>query len=256
MNPGNPARFVEQFHLVFLVQLGRRLDRRMFVLKGGCNFRFFHRSVRYSKDMDLDLADLEVTTLRDKTREILESRPFAQILEARGIRVDRVTEHKQTETETTQRWKLGLRVEGVGVPLPTKIEFSRRGLDEGIDFGSVDPSVARACQLTPLMLSHYGPPAAFRQKVRALAGRAETQARDVFDLHHLLTVGGTEGALAALDRGEAERASANAMAVDFGMFKSQVLSYLPPEDQASFDSPSVWDTVVLEVVEALRTATR
>ena len=35
------------------------------------------------------------------------------------------------------------------------------------------------------------------------------------------------------------------------MFKSQVLAYLPPEDQARFDSPSVWDAMVLEVVDAL-----
>ena len=49
-----------------------------------------------------------------------------------------------------------------------------------------------------------------------------------------------------------ERACANAMAVDFGTFKSQVLSYLEPEAQAPYDSPSVWDTIVLEVVQALR----
>jgi hypothetical protein len=44
----------------------------------------------------------------------------------------------------------------------------------------------------------------------------------------------------------------NAMMVDFGMFKSQVLAYLPPEDQAHYASASVWDTIVLEVVDALR----
>ncbi len=249
MNPPNAARVVEEFHLVFLAQLSRRLDRRMFVLKGGCNLRFFHRSIRYSEDVDLDLGEVQAEILRDKIREIVASRPFTQILEARGIRVERVTEHKQTQT--TQRWKFGLRVDGVGVPLPTKIEFSRRGLDEGVAFGSVDPSVARTYQLTSLMLSHYGAATAFRQKVRALAGRAETQARDVFDLHHLLAVEGTGATLAALDRDEAARASANAMTVDFRMFKSQVLSYLLPEDQAHFDSPAVWDTVVLELVDAL-----
>ncbi len=47
-------------------------------------------------------------------------------------------------------------------------------------------------------------------------------------------------------------ACANAMAVDFGAFKSQVLSYLEPEAQALYDSPSVWDAIVLEVVDALR----
>jgi hypothetical protein len=35
------------------------------------------------------------------------------------------------------------------------------------------------------------------------------------------------------------------------MFKSQVLAYLPSEDQARFDSPSVWDSIVLEVADVL-----
>lgn len=250
MDAANPIRFVEQFHLLFLAQLSRRVDKKLFVVKGGCNLRFFHRSIRYSKDMDLDLGEIEALVLRDKVREVLASRPFAQILEARGIGIDHVTEHKQTDT--TQRWKLGLRVKGAAVPLPTKIEFSRRGLDEGVAFGSVDANVARAYQLPPLMVSHYDAPTAFRQKVGALAGRRETQARDVFDLHHVLATGGVAGAVERLDAGVAERASANAMTIDFGMFKSQVLAYLPPEDQAHYDSSSVWDTIVLEVVDALR----
>jgi hypothetical protein len=48
-----------------------------------------------------------------------------------------------------------------------------------------------------------------------------------------------------------QRARANALSVDFRMFKSQVLAYLPSEDQARYDSSSVWDSMVLEVVEAL-----
>jgi hypothetical protein len=54
-----------------------------------------------------------------------------------------------------------------------------------------------------------------------------------------------------IDRDAAGRARANAMTIDFSTFKSQVLAYLPPEDQASYDSASVWDAMVLEVVEAL-----
>ena len=250
MDAVNPIRFVELFHLLFLVQLSRRLDKRGFVVKGGCNLRFFHRSIRYSEDMDLDVGDVATLMLRDRVRAVFASRPFAEILEARGIRLEHLTEHKQTET--TQRWKLGLRVDGVTVPLPTKIECSRRGLDEGVVFGSIDPIVARLYQLPPLMVSHYDGATAFQQKVGALAGRREIQARDVFDLHHLLATGGASGARAPLDPGVTERASANAMSVDFGMFKSQVLAYLAPEEQAQYDSPTVWDTVVLEVVDALR----
>ncbi len=245
-----PIRFVEQFHLLFLAQLGRRVNPSLFVLKGGCNLRFFHKSLRYSADMDLDLGEIDARIFRDKVRDVFASRPFAQILEARGIEINRVTEPRQTET--TQRWKLGLRVEGIAAPLPTKFECSRRGSDDGVVFGSIDPHVARAYRLPPLMVSHYDAATALRQKIGALAGRRETQARDVFDLHHLFASGAALVATERRNRDVAERACTNAMTIDFGMFKSQVLAYLAADDQAPFDSPSAWDTIVLELLEALR----
>ena len=200
--------------------------------------------------MDLDLGEIGAGAFRDKVREILASRPFAQVLEARGIAVERVSEPKQTDT--TQRWKMGLRVQGAASPLPTKIECSRRGLEDGVVLGSVDPSVARAYRLPPFMVNHYDAAAALRQKIGALAGRRETQARDVFDLHHLLAGGAGLRATPGPGGDVVERANANALSVDFGTFKSQVLAYLEPEAQAQYDSPSAWDTIVLEVVGALR----
>ena len=241
--------FIEQFHLLFLTQLGRRLDKTLFVLKGGCNLRFFYHSIRYSEDMDLDVGQVDVHVLRDKVRDVFASRPFAQILEARGIHIHHTTEHKQTDT--TQRWKLGLAVDRSAVPLPTRIEFSRRAVEGGAVFGSVDAALIRTYHLPPVMVSHYGAGAAFRQKVGALARRREIQARDVFDLHHLMATGAAAGATSVIDTADLRRARANALSVDFGTFKSQVLAYLPPDDQARYDSPSVWDTLVLEVVEGL-----
>ncbi len=252
MDATHPATFVEQFHLLFLAQLARRVKPALFVLKGGCNLRFFHGSVRYSEDMDLDLGEIGVGAFRDKVRELLASRPFAQVLEARGVAIERVSEPKPTDT--TQRWKLGLRVQGAPHPLPTRIECSRRGLDDGIVLGSVDPVVARAYRLPPFLVSHYDGASALWQKIGALAGRRETQARDVFDLHHLLAGGARLRASPTADRDVVERARANAMAVDFDAFKSQVLAYLEPDAQAQYDARSAWDTIVLEVVEALRGA--
>src|SRR3972149_2879402 len=118
-----PVSYVEQFHLLFLAQLGRRLDKTLYVLKGGCNLRFFHRSVRDSEDMDLDLGAADAHVLRDKVRAVFTSRPFAQILEARGMAVEHVTGQKQTGT--TQRWKLGLQVGPGAAPFPARIGFSR-----------------------------------------------------------------------------------------------------------------------------------
>jgi predicted nucleotidyltransferase component of viral defense system len=71
----SPVRTVEQFHLLFLAQLGRRVDKGLFVLKGGCNLRFFHGSIRYSEDMDLDLGNIDTQVFRDKVREVFASRP-------------------------------------------------------------------------------------------------------------------------------------------------------------------------------------
>ena len=244
------TRSVEQFQLLFLAQLARRLKPALFVLKGGCNLRFFHGSVRLSEDMDLDLGEVGAAAFRDKVREVLGSRPFAQILEARGVVVERVSEPKQTDT--TQRWKIGLRVEGVGAPLPTKVECSRRGLEEGVAIGSVDPLLAASYRLPPFLISHYDAASALRQKIDALAGRRETQARDVFDLHHLLASGATLRGRPGPAPGSAERARENTLSVDFGTFRSQVLSYIEPDARAQYDSPSAWDTIVLEVVEGLR----
>lgn len=261
MAPFAPSQYVEQFHLVFLAQLGRKVDKKQFVLKGGCNLRFFLRSVRYSEDMDLDVRDIDAHVLRDKVNGILRSQPFAQILRARGIQIEHVTVNKQTDT--TQRWKVGLRTERADQPLPTRIEFSRRGMEDDVRFESADHDLIRAYQLSPVMASHYTAAAAFRQKLGALASRRATQARDVFDLHHLVASGayaeprnggrpGTRpGGPGRVDRATLEKARTNALAIGFDTFKSQVLAYFSPEDQAQYDSAPVWDTIVLEVVEAL-----
>jgi len=249
MASSSPIQVVEQFHLLFLAQLGRRLDKTLYVLKGGCNLRFFHRSVRLSADLDLDVAGIGRHALQDKVRILLRSGSFIQVLSARGIALERVSEPKQTDT--TQRWKVGLRWGPGGSPLPTKIEFSRRGPDDDVGFESVDPQLIRTYQLPPLMVSHYRANAALRQKVGALANRRELQARDVFDLHHLIAGGAGAKAIHTLDPQVVERARANALTIDFAAFKSQVLAYLPPEDQIHFGSSAVWDTLVLEVAEFL-----
>ena len=249
MDASRPIQIVEQFHLLFLAQLGRRLDKTLYVVKGGCNLRFFHRSIRLSEDLDLDVAGIGRHALQDKIRLLLRSATFTQVLSARGIALNRVSEPKQTDT--TQRWKVGLGWGAGHTPLPTKIEFSRRGLDDDVGFESVDPGLIRAYQLPPFMASHYRANAALRQKIGALANRRELQARDVFDVHHLIAGGAGAEACHTLDARDVERARANALSIDFPTFKSQVLAFLPPEDQTHYDSQALWDTLVLEVVEFL-----
>ena len=52
----SPKASVELFHLVFIDLLGRKVDKKHYALKGGCNLRFFFKSFRYSEDMDVDVS--------------------------------------------------------------------------------------------------------------------------------------------------------------------------------------------------------
>lgn len=243
-----PIAYVEQFHLLFLDQLGRKLDKRNYALKGGCNLRFFLKSVRYSEDMDLDVKQTPVTVLQDRVEQILQGKSLAQILQARGMAITSLSAPKQTDT--TQRWKIGLSASVLDLPLHTKIEFSRRGFEQETVFEPLDPAMMRDYQLTPFLASHYPPSVAFRQKVNALIHRAQTQARDIFDLDHLLRRGVVPPGNASFPRWQ--EAQQNALSIPFDVFKAQVLSYLPPEHRVQYDDPRVWDEMVLRVIDALK----
>ncbi|MEI7879895.1 MAG: nucleotidyl transferase AbiEii/AbiGii toxin family protein [bacterium] len=239
---------IEQFHLLFLDQLGRKLDKRHYALKGGCNLRFYLKSIRYSEDMDIDVQLTSVESLQDRVDQILKGASFARILQARGVAITHCSSPKQTDT--TQRWKLAITSKGSELPLHTKIEFSRRGMSDPVVFEPVDSLIMREYQLTPILASHYPPEVAFRQKVNALIHRSQTQARDIFDLDHLLRSGvSAQGMVLPAQWGEAQQ---NALSVSYDAFKSQVFSYLAPEYQAQYDAPEVWDEMVMRVVDALK----
>ncbi|NGX62677.1 MAG: hypothetical protein KR126chlam6_00075 [Candidatus Anoxychlamydiales bacterium] len=42
-----PEEHIELFHLYFLEQLNLVMDKRLYVLKGGCNLRFFLKSILF-----------------------------------------------------------------------------------------------------------------------------------------------------------------------------------------------------------------
>ena len=250
MKDFSPQASTELFHLILLDALGRKLDRRFYAVKGGCNLRFFMRSIRYSEDMDIDLsAEIPRHKLKDILDRITASKPFEQILQARGIRLINVSAPKQTDT--TQRWKFALAIPGSSVPIPTKIEFSRRGMEEGAIFEPVDPQLIRTYRLTPMLVSHYSLETAYVQKVKALATRREIEARDLFDLHLLLDAGTRSEVVNKRLSAHLPKARSNAWTITFPIFKAQVWSYLDPECHARYDSAEVWDNMVLRVVQAL-----
>lgn len=244
-----PRQYVELFHLLFLSQLGRKLNKRFYALKGGGNMRFFFKSPRYSEDIDLDVQSIAVAFLRKKVNNILSSKPFRDILQVRDIEIEHITEHKQTET--TQKWKLGLTVPHIEKALPTKIEFSMRGLEKPVKFDPVSPEIIRSFELSPIFVNHYPAEITCQQKLKALISRKTGQARDIFDLYLLLTSRVEKVDLPEDVRANLNKAKENILSMDFVVFKSQVISYLEPEDQSQFESEKVWDNIRLHVIEAL-----
>jgi len=250
----NDRQTIEIFHLLFLRAFGARVDKSLFALKGGCNLRFFLKSIRYSEDMDLDIHTMAASTLRNNVSHVLEAQSFAQALRAQGIELARTSLPKQTDT--TQRWKLALRITESGAEVPTKIEFSRRGLDGAKAVEPVDAEIIRTYRLYPVIVQHYSLHTAFAQKVSALALREQVQSRDVFDLKLLLDAGGPKQPLRATTAANLATAIDNALAVDYDAFAGQVLAFLEPEYQEHYGTRKAWTELQEQVVDGLEALRR
>ena len=240
---------IEVFHVTFVAHLGRRVDKALFAVKGGCNLRFFCRSIRYSEDIDFDIRTMARATLSGNVETVLGSTAFLQALGAKQIGVEHVT--SATLTDSTQRWKVGIRLAG-GPPIPTGIEFSRRrGITDERLLEAVDPELLRAYELYPVLSQHYSREPAFGQRIVALSKRAETQARDLFDLKPLLDGGAGAKVLPRAVAEEVPRAVENALSIGFFAFSGQVRAFLDPEYRDFYGSLRVWDSLQHEVVDAL-----
>jgi hypothetical protein len=242
---------VEYFHLQVARLLLAGPDKGSFAIKGGCNLRFFFESPRLSEDIDFDVGErVPVHVLKDRMTKLLSGPALTLNLRNRGIEVASSSAPKQTET--TQRWKIALAVQGLALPQPTKIEFSRRATTEEAVLEAIAPSVLAEHQAIAFLAPHYPLGPAVRQKVRALADRREVQARDVFDLGAVLIprTGGETSVLQA-DRSAIKAAMERAMSVSYADYKSQVVSYLHPDYRESMGSPEAWDAFQLKVVEYL-----
>jgi predicted nucleotidyltransferase component of viral defense system len=246
-----PKQFVEIFHLIFLRSLEAKLDKKLYILKGGCNLRFHFKSIRYSEDIDLDVRFIAKETLRQKVTKLLMNPGLRNNLKAKGIEIIQFSEAKQTET--TQRWKLNLRATGLSMPLPTKIEFSRRAMQENFAFEPVDSELISNYSLYPIMLNHYTARSAFNQKINALIHRTETQARDIFDLRLLIDKGISFQDIDPTLFPELPMAIENAMSVSFSDFKSQVVAYLLEEYQEYYSNDKAWQGIQDEVIKIFGT---
>jgi predicted nucleotidyltransferase component of viral defense system len=250
-----PRQAIEMFHLVFLRALvGKGEHKSLISLKGGCNLRFYFGSTRYSEDIDLDVVVMSRDTLKNKVERLLRSPLVAAPLRTRGLEIVEISRPKQTDT--TQRWKVGLATRGIDLPIRTKIEFSRRDAMAGAEFQAVDPDVLRPYGLTPFLATHYTTYAAVMQKIKALAGRGEPQARDVFDLNLLLArPEAHEIELLDAEKRWLDKAIDHALSLSFDEYASQVVAYLDPSQAELYEERASWDTMqeaVVSRLEALR----
>jgi predicted nucleotidyltransferase component of viral defense system len=186
---------------------------------------------------------VSVSTLQKMVGKILISPRFMMLLQSRSIEIAQISESKQTET--TQRWKIQLKNQ-TGLTIPTKIEFSRRNLDSPIEFEPIDSSVLNTYHLHPIFVPHYGPEIAFKQTIIALASRSETQARDIWDLFHLINAYGVKN----WDEKYVKQACENACTISYSDFKDQVLAFFPPDLQKQYNQEA-WDQIQLKVIEYL-----
>ncbi len=247
----NIREIIEYFHLIFLEHLGRKIDKRFYTLKGGCNLRFYFQSFRYSEDIDFDVQIIRAETLLKNISTILEARSLESILQTHGLTITNISTPKQTST--TQRWKVALKSLTLNLAVHTKIEFSRRRKDEGILFEAINSAITQHYHLPPIVLSHYDRTSAIGQKVAALAERKVTQTRDIFDLY--LLIGNNQQILskykANLTRSQIDQALQNLTSISFQDFQSQVITYLSADYQKIYSSKMIWQQIVTTVEKLL-----
>lgn len=245
----------EVFHFCFLQRLLRASDPGLYLLKGGVNLRFFFLSPRYSEDMDLDVIAGGVGTLKKNGYRILEDAAFGRSLRTFGIDGIEVNDpNKAKHTETTQRFRCSLVTEA-GQRLPTKVEFSRRAEDTNAaaPMEMIDTEIARQYRKLSYRCRHYSGTAAVVQKIEALAGRALTQARDVFDLGILMRGGHLDSAAnsSALVDVPVSEAVECLTTLGWEDYEGQVVEFLDPASRAEFGTREAWNDLHSSVFEAL-----
>ncbi|HVS28883.1 MAG TPA: nucleotidyl transferase AbiEii/AbiGii toxin family protein [Solirubrobacteraceae bacterium] len=246
MPESRDAQVIELFHLAFLQVLQARLDQSRYVLKGGANLRFFFDSVRYSEDIDLDATGIEPWALEEKVDSVLASPTMEAVLRSGGLVVGDFTKPKQTNS--TQRWKASIGVAGKRAPVRTKIEFSHRNGETRHVLEPVAGRIVAPYALRAPTVAHYKADAATEQKIEALAGRSETQARDVFDLDLLLRRAPITAA--AIDSQLLKHAADRALDLPFEALRDQVLPFLDPEVADLYDK-AAWEQMQVFVADSL-----
>jgi Nucleotidyl transferase AbiEii toxin, Type IV TA system len=244
------AKLIEVVHLAFLQALPSRMPPGSYIVKGGANLRLFEQSARRSQDIDLDFAGRpdRFDLVEDQVDAVLRSGVFGGVLQLAGVAMSEPTKPKQTST--TRRWKFS--VEGAGAFLNSKIEFSNRGVaDPEHALETARDDIGRALGLRVVRANRYLPPAAVRQKIRALGQRSESEPRDVFDLDLLFARHPSAVERGDVPAGELDAAVAAALSIEYEAYRDLVVEFIEDDQVAVYERPEVWTDMVLKVVEKL-----
>jgi predicted nucleotidyltransferase component of viral defense system len=225
MNPDFEAR--EHFLILLLSELSRHLSGRPFALKGGVCLRLFYQSPRLSEDMDLDIAQVPTSALRNIVEKVLTKHSFTVLLESHGQKIVKWSASKQTPT--TQRWKITLLVNNR--LLNTKLEFSRRRGKIPFVSGIPDQALLSHYKIMAFVTQYYSVEEMITQKIAALGHPTRQAARDLFDLYYLINK--KTGEKIRLSPTIILEAKEKCQAISLATFQNQVLPFLP-EDLASF----------------------
>jgi hypothetical protein len=248
----SPVAAREIVHLAMLRELTHLRRGNAVTVKGGVNLRLFFGGPRYSEDMDLDGTVQASATIRDALKGLVEGVGFARTLKPFGIRELDPGGGPNKDTETTFRYKFGVVVTG-GIRYPTKVEVSFRGRHEadGTALDAPDPEILSTYRLDPFAIRHYVREAAVRQKLGALGGRREVQARDVFDLYLLVPHAAPDELVRYLAKkllaDALKEAHARTLAITYEEYVGQVIEFLGEEARATHGTPNAWDEMRLRV---------
>jgi hypothetical protein len=196
-----------------------------------------------------------VATLKKNGYKILQDAAFKRSLRLFDIEDIEINDPgKAKQTTTTQRFRFSL-ITPAGHRLPTKVEFSRRkqGMADDAPMQFIDPDIARQYRKLAYRCRHYPGEVAAAQKIKALAGRTVTQARDVFDLGILFTGGyapfTAKGPL--ISKPQLARAIDCLMGLTWDDYQGQVVEFLDTESRAEYGTVSAWESLQTLVLDTL-----
>lgn len=117
----------------------------------------------------------------------------------------------------------------------------------------IDPAVARQYRKLAYRCRHHPGEVAVIQKIKALAGRTVTQARDVFDLAILFSGGYmlSTAQQPLITRQQLTRAIDCLMGLTWDDYRGQVVEFLDSESRSEYGTESAWKSLQALVLDTL-----